>query len=337
VTGSAAFFNRLMPYRTNHAPPPRALAVAEDPVFSSDNALRAFLVHLAEDTRLGERSARLYLGHLRRFAAWLAERHAAGLLEATGHDLRAYRDRLAARQKPASVNAALAALRRFYIWAHDTGRTDRDLTRSLADVERQPLAPRGFTHAERHRLRRAGEAMGPVPHAVVVLLLETGLRVAELVDLTWERITLRERSGWADVVGKRGKHRRVPLDAAARDVLAAIRPEGVRASGPLFKGKRGPYGDRGVRYLLHDVGIRAKVERVHPHRFRHDTARRLVENDRPADRGRLARARAPGHRPGLRPARRGGARAGRRAPRAELIVASGPFAAAGARPAPERS
>ena len=257
---------------------PPALAVAEDPVFSSDNALRAFLLHLAEDTRLSERSARLYLGHLRRFAAWLVERHAAGLLEATGHDLRAYRDQLAARQKPASINAALAALRCFYTWARETGRVDRDLTRGLVDVERQPLAPKGFTHAERHRLRRAGEAMGPVPHAVVVLLLETGLRVTELVDLAWERISLRERSGWADVVGKRGKHRRVPLDAAARDALAAIRPDGERPSGPLLKGRRGPYTDRGVRYLLHDVGVRAKVEHVHLHRFRHDTARRLVES-----------------------------------------------------------
>jgi site-specific recombinase XerD len=246
------------------------------------NELRAFLVHLAEDTRVGERTARLYFGHLRRFAAWLAEQHESGLLEATSHDLRAYRDQLATLQKPASVNAALAALRRFYTWARETGRVDRDLVRSLADVERQPLAPKGFSNAERHQLRRAGEAMGSVPHAVVVLLLETGLRVAELVDLTWERITLRERSGWADVVGKRGKHRRVPLNAAARGVLAAIRPDGERASGPLLsgpllRGKRGPYTDRGIRYLLRDVGIRARVEHVHPHRFRHDTARRLVE------------------------------------------------------------
>ena len=28
---------------------------------------------------------------------------------------------------------------------------------------------------------------------------------------------------------------------------------------------------------MRDVGIRARVERVHPHRFRHDIARRLVE------------------------------------------------------------
>lgn len=83
--------------------------------------------------------------------------------------------------------------------------------------------------------------MGPLPHAVVGLLLETGLRVAEVVDLRWEQISLRERSGWVDVVGKRGEHRRVPLNAAARDVLVAIRPGHDHPSGPVFNGKRGPY------------------------------------------------------------------------------------------------
>ncbi len=93
---------------------PTATLEVTEPGFSSDNALRSFLVHLAEDTRLCERSARLYVAHLQRFAAWLAEQHQAALLEATSHDLRAYRGQLADRQAPASVNAALAVLRRFY-------------------------------------------------------------------------------------------------------------------------------------------------------------------------------------------------------------------------------
>jgi hypothetical protein len=39
--------------------------------FSSDNPLDAFVAFLAEHTRVGERSARLYVAHLQRFAAWL--------------------------------------------------------------------------------------------------------------------------------------------------------------------------------------------------------------------------------------------------------------------------
>ena len=45
----------------------------------------------------------------------------------------------------------------------------------------------------------------------------------------------------------------------------------------MFRGKRGPYTDRGIRNLLAVLGRRADVAHVHPHRFRHDAARRLVE------------------------------------------------------------
>jgi site-specific recombinase XerD len=75
----------------------RAVEPGESPVLSSDKALRAFLIHLAEETRVSERSARLYLAHLQRFAVWLAEQHEADLIGATSHDMRAYRGQLTGR------------------------------------------------------------------------------------------------------------------------------------------------------------------------------------------------------------------------------------------------
>jgi site-specific recombinase XerD len=59
------------------------------------------LTSLAEE-QISARNARLYLGHLGRFAAWLGEQDRAELVEATSHDLREYRTYLADRQKPAS-------------------------------------------------------------------------------------------------------------------------------------------------------------------------------------------------------------------------------------------
>jgi integrase/recombinase XerC len=62
-----------------------------------------------------------------------------------------------------------------------------------------------------------------------------------------------------------------------REALAALQPAPAAAPGAIFRGKRGPYTDRGVRGLLATLGRRADVPGVHPHRFRHDAARRLVE------------------------------------------------------------
>jgi integrase len=38
--------------------------------------------------------------------------------------------------------------------------------------------------------------------AIVMLPLNTGLRVDEVVTLTWQRVNLHVRHGWIDVVGK---------------------------------------------------------------------------------------------------------------------------------------
>jgi site-specific recombinase XerD len=244
-------------------------------VRSTDNSVAAFLAFLAEE-QVSVRTARLYLAHLGRFAAWLREQYRADLLEATSHDLREYRTQLAERQKPVSVNAALAALQRFYAWTRDTGRVKTDPTAKLKPIASQPLAPQGFTPVERQRLRREAERAGPMVDAIVTTLLNTGLRVDELVKLTWADVTLSPRSGKAIIRrGKGDKTRIVPLNATVREALAAIRP--ATPWGPVFTGKRGPYTDRGVRNVLAVLGQHADVPHVHPHRFRHDTARRLVE------------------------------------------------------------
>jgi integrase len=159
-----------------------------------------------------------------------------------------------------------------------SGWAPADPTAKVKPVPAQPLAPKGFTAVERHRLRREAERAGPVADAIVTALLNTGLRVDELVRLTWADVTLRPRSGAARIRGKGVKVRVVPLNAAVRAALAALRPAPpVVAAGAIFRGKRGPYTDRGIRALLAGLGRRAGVEHVHPHRFRHDTARRLVE------------------------------------------------------------
>jgi integrase/recombinase XerC len=147
------------------------------------------------------------------------------------------------------------------------------------------LAPKGFTPLERRRLVAEAERAGPMASAVAASLLHTGLRVEELTGLTWEAVAISPRAGGARVVGKGRKLRAVPLNATVRVALDAIGSEAgggegaggaQKPAGAVFRGKRDPYTPRGVRDLLRVLGRRAGVAGVHPHRFRHDAARRLV-------------------------------------------------------------
>jgi integrase len=60
--------------------------------------------------------------------------------------------------------------------------------RHLTDVAAQLLAAKGFADVERRRLVRETEKAGPVADAIVTLLLNTGLRIDEMVTLTWRRV-----------------------------------------------------------------------------------------------------------------------------------------------------
>ena len=81
---------------------------------------------------------------------------------------------------------------------------------------------------------------------------------------------------------RRGQGRQTPPSSGHRrgaQGLEAIRPKPPeQAHGAIFCGKRGPYTARGIEYVLTELGRRANVPNVHPHRFRHDTGRRLVES-----------------------------------------------------------
>jgi integrase/recombinase XerD len=107
----------------------------------------------------------------------------------------------------------MAALRRFYSWAAETERIARNPAQHLTDVPTQPLAPKGVSDVDRRRLVRESEKAGPMADAIVMLLLNTGLRVDELVTLTWQRVNLSQRkrttSRYEVAEGAAGRGRRV--------------------------------------------------------------------------------------------------------------------------------
>lgn len=122
-------------------------------------------------------------------------------------------------------------------------------------------------------------------HALILLAVQTGLRLSELTALRVDDINLGTGSH-VRVIGKGRKERCTPLSKVTRAVLAAWLREPPRAPGqPVFPNARGgPLSSHGVQYLLakHVEAASAKCtslnrKRVSPHVLRHTTAMDLLQ------------------------------------------------------------
>jgi site-specific recombinase XerD len=122
-------------------------------------------------------------------------------------------------------------------------------------------------------------------HALILLAVQTGLRLSELTGLRPEDLHV-GTGAHVRVVGKGRKERCTPLSKNTRAVLAAWLREPHRATDPpLFPNARGGrLSAHGVHYLLaKHVAAAAEVcpslkhKRVSPHVLRHTTAMDLLQ------------------------------------------------------------
>jgi site-specific recombinase XerD len=123
-------------------------------------------------------------------------------------------------------------------------------------------------------------------YALLVLAVQTGLRVSELVGLRVQDVVL-GTGAHVRCEGKGRKERCTPLRKEAADVLRSwLRERPADPAGPLFPNARGRRLSRdGVQFLLakHVAVARQRCpslqsKRVSPHVLRHSTAMDLLEH-----------------------------------------------------------
>lgn len=263
--------------------------------------LTAFTTWLQAQDR-SPRTVRAYTAALRDFAAWFTARTGKALAPAhiTPLDVKAYRQHLVEvrRRKPATVNNYLAGVRAYARWAKRTGQAEHDPTNGVKAIAQQDAAPHWLARPEQFALLRAVEeevqlgelrAKGDVTHpaliwsrrdkALLVLLLNTGLRLAEAASLRLDAVELRERSGQVEVIGKGQKARSVPLNRDARQALAAwlaVRPASD-CDALFLSQKGGALSARGMAFRVTALAERAGLKEVSPHTLRHSFAKNLID------------------------------------------------------------
>jgi len=113
--------------------------------------------------------------------------------------------------------------------------------------------------------------------ALILFMLDTGLRVSEVCRLLIRDVNLKngEVTTARFSTGIKSKGRTVYVgDGTKRAVWSYLAERGNPGQNePLFMSTRGGAMTRGtVQCLLYDIGDKAQVNNVHPHRFRHTFA-----------------------------------------------------------------
>lgn len=253
----------------------------------NDGWLEKFKSHLIKQD-MAERTISGYLYDLKVFKSWIDDfyQQEINFAQVTTNDLRAYREYLIKfkRHKASSINRPIQAIKRFFGWLiKSTKNTMEHPAKNIRFMRTgKRMQPTVLTRKEIHGLLTVA---GQSPHgfakrnyALIQLMLQSGMRIGEVVQLQKHDLVLQERSGYVKVVdGKGHKFREIPLNAAVRNALNKYfeTREDMSPEDRVFIGKRGtPQTIRGIQKILQSVARRANITRipVSAHTLRHTFA-----------------------------------------------------------------
>ena len=156
----------------------------------------------------------------------------------------------------------------------------RSAGRPRVDPDHSPTV--GLSRTEADQLLAQARLDSPASHALVLLLLLTGLRVGSAIHAQVEDLGTDRGHRTLDVVVKRGSRRRIPLPPALGSALdAMLDARGNPSTGPLFvAASGGPLYELAVHRLVRRLARRAGIaaaERLSPHSLRHTAITELLD------------------------------------------------------------
>ena len=193
-------------------------------------------------------------------------------------DLRAY---FAAEKERGISDRSIDGMRSiyssFFRWADQENMIRKNPVVNIGPIKYRKEIRIPLSNAEMERLKRSCDNTRDL--TIICFLACTGARISEVVALNRDDIDFDKLE--VTVLGKGNKERTVFFDDVTAELLKKYFDERDDDDPALFAGKRGRYTPGGIRALLNQIGDRAGVENVHPHRFRRTLATNLINHGMP--------------------------------------------------------
>jgi site-specific recombinase XerD len=189
------------------------------------------------------------------------------------------------RLRPASAGNRFRSLQQFWRWLVEEGQVKASPMANMKPPHIPVLPPPVLEDDQLESLLKACAGTGFEERrdkAIVLVLLDTGVRLSELAGLHLGDLTIgRSPHPWTiAVTGKGNRRRTVALGKTAATALhwyLSVRtrhPQSDEAS--LWLGLKGKLSTNGVAQMLRRRGRIAGIDHLNPHRFRHTFAHRYM-------------------------------------------------------------
>jgi len=170
----------------------------------------------------------------------------------------------------------------FFGWLEDEDYILKSPVRRIRKIKTDKPIKETFTDEGLELLRDACVEIRDL--AMIDLLVSTGIRVGELVQLNREDINFHERE--CVVLGKGNSERVAYFDARTKIHLRNYLDSRSDSNPALFVALSAPHGRLmigGVETRLREIGKLADMQKVHPHKFRRTLATRAIDKGMPIE------------------------------------------------------
>lgn len=236
---------------------------------------------IAED--FSENSIKNYISDIRVFYKWYIEIDITqNLKNITYYHFNSYKDYLIhnKRSKPSSINRAIQSLRSFFQFLISIKFLNNNPSAKIKFLRRvKRIQPKSLTKSDIHKLlsvtSHSAHGTQKRNYAIVQILLQTGIRVGELVNLEIRDLTLYDRSGELRIVNaKGGKERVIFLNSYARRALRNyFEDKDVTERQSIFISKQNKKMTvRAVQKVIDNLSGKAGIKNMSPHTLRHTFA-----------------------------------------------------------------
>lgn len=170
----------------------------------------------------------------------------------------------------------------FFSWLEDEDYIIKSPVRRIHKIKTAVVVKEVLTDENLEKLRDECENIRDL--SLIELLISTGMRVGELVNLNISNLNFEDRS--CIVLGKGNKEREVYFDAKTKLHLKEYISKRNDSNEALFVSIKEPHqrlSISGIELIIRTLGINSNINKVHPHKFRRTLATMAIDKGMPVE------------------------------------------------------